>query len=85
MIRERVDAEVYSPVTLSVLRLIGGIVLDEGLVPFDGGSVLVDARDLVNDVRGSNVGLRGVGFRSPNLLLVVRQQVGLQIKSWNSN
>ena len=85
MIRERVDAGVYSPVTLPDLQLLGGIVLDEGLVPNDGSSVLVDARDLVNDVRGSFVGLRGVGFRSPNLLLVVRQQVGLQIKSWNSN
>ena len=50
MIRERVDAGVYSPVTLPDLRLLGGIVLDEGLVPCDGGSVLVDARDLVNDV-----------------------------------
>ena len=65
MIRERVDAGVYSPVTLPDLRLLGGIVLDEGLVPSDGGSVLVDARDLVNDFRGYNVGLRGVSFSQP--------------------
>ena len=67
------------------LKLLGGIVLDEGLVPCDRGSVLVDARDLENDVVVPMLAFAASAFRSPNLLLVVRQQVGLQIQSLNRN